>query len=137
MQHLSLFFVNNSDWITIHCATISQTTLSITSLKRQREAKLSKEISLVARVYLILNFPVLLVTFYHQILGLKLETYNFYSWAETLAFLNSCSNPFICFWKNRQIRKKIKNILIKILGTKSVIDSQRNIFMLNMENGVK
>lgn len=82
------------------------------NLKRQREAKLAKEISLVAGFYLILNFLVLLVTFYHQILGLNLETYNLYSWAETLVFLNSCSNPFICVWKNRQIRKS-KNYFVQ------------------------
>ncbi|RMX61423.1 hypothetical protein pdam_00017421 [Pocillopora damicornis] len=54
------------------------------NLKRQREAKLAKDISLVAGVYLIFNFPVLLVTFYHQILGLKLEKYNF---AQTHSFV--------------------------------------------------
>ena len=67
------------------------------NLKRQREAKLSKEISLVARVYLILNFPVLLVTFYHQILGLKLGTYNFYSWAEKLAVFKFVLKPIHLF----------------------------------------
>ena len=44
------------------------------NLKRQKEVKLAKETSLVAGVSLILNFPVLLVTFYHLILG-----FNFYS----------------------------------------------------------
>lgn len=85
------------------------------NVRKQREAKLAKGFSIIVGVYLILNLPVLFVTFYHQILGLDLETYNHYSWTETLAFLNSCSNPLICCWKNRQIRQKVKNILRKIL----------------------
>ena len=45
---------------------------------------------------------------------LDLQTYNHYSWSETLAFLNSCSNPFICCWKNRQIRQKVRALLKKV-----------------------
>ena len=86
------------------------------NVQRQiREAKLAKSISIIVGVYLILNFPVLLVTFYHQIMNLDLQTYNHYSWSETLAFLNSCSNPFICCWKNRQIRQKVRAFLKKVL----------------------
>ena len=83
------------------------------NLQRQREAKLAKSIALIVAVYLILNFPVLFVTFYHQILSRDLQTYNHYSWTETLAFLNSCSNPVICLWKNRQIRQKVKDFVKK------------------------
>ncbi|XP_078353863.1 trace amine-associated receptor 7e-like [Oculina patagonica] len=86
------------------------------NLHRQREAKLAKSIALIVGVYLILNFPVLFVSFYHQILGLDLETYNHYSWSETLAFLNSCSNPVICCWKNWQIFLKVRDILKKLRG---------------------
>ena len=80
-----------------------------------REAKLARSISVIVGIYLILTLPVLFVTLYHQILKLKLQTYNHYSWAETLAFLNSCTNPFICCWRNRQIRQKVKVLLKKIL----------------------
>ena len=83
------------------------------NLQRQREAKFAKSIALIVAVYLILNFPVLFVTFYHQILSRDLQTYNHYSWTETLAFLNSCSNPVICLWKNRQIRQKVKDFVKK------------------------
>ena len=86
----------------------------IENLQRQREAKLARRLSTIVGVYLILYFPVFFVTFYHQILGLNLQTYNHYSWTETLAFLNSCSNPFICCWKNREIRQKVKEFLKKI-----------------------
>ena len=82
---------------------------------RLREAKLAKSISFIVGVYIILNFPVLFVTFYHQILRFDLQTYNHYSWTETLAFLNSCSNPFVCCLRNRQISQKVKALLKKIL----------------------
>ena len=59
--------------------------------------KLVLSISLIVGVYLILNFPVMFVTFYHQTLGYNLKSYNYYSWAETIAFLNSCSNLVILF----------------------------------------
>ena len=81
--------------------------------QRQREVKLAKSLSVIVGVYLISNFPVLFVTIYHQILRLDLQTYNHYSWTETLAFLNSLSNPVICLWKNRQIRQKVKDFLKK------------------------
>ena len=83
------------------------------NIQRQKEAKLAKSIAVIVAVYLLLNFPVLFVTFYHQILRLDLQTYNHYSWTETLAFLNSCSNPVICCWKNRHIREKIRDIVKK------------------------
>ena len=83
------------------------------NLQKQREAKLAKSIAFIVAFYLILNFPVLFVTFYHQILGRDLQTYNHYSWTETLAFLNSLSNPFICLWKNKQIRQKVKDLAWK------------------------
>ena len=84
------------------------------NLQRQRETKLAKSIALVVAVYLILNFPVLFVTLYHQILRLDLQTYNHYSWTETLAFLNSCLNPFILCWKNRQVRQRVIDLLKKV-----------------------
>ena len=80
-----------------------------------REAKLARNISVIVGIYLTLNFPVLFVLFYDDLLKLNLQTYNYYSWAETLAFLNSFTNPFICCWRNRQIRQKVKALLKKIL----------------------
>jgi len=85
------------------------------NVQRQiRETKLARSISIIVGIYLILNFPVLFVTFYNVILKLDLTTNNHYSWTETLAFLNSCSNPFICCWKNRQIRQKVRALLKKV-----------------------
>ena len=80
--------------------------------QRQREVKLAKSLSVIVGVYLLSNFPVLFVTIY-QILRLDLQTYNHYSWKETLAFLNSLSNPLICLWKNREIRQKVIDFVKK------------------------
>ena len=83
------------------------------NLQRQTEAKLARSIAFIVVVYMIFNFPVLFVTFYHQILSRDLQNYNHYSWTETLAFLNSLSNPVICLWKNKQIRRKVKDFVKK------------------------
>ena len=88
---------------------------TIENVRKQREVKLALSISLIVGVYLILNFPVMFVTFYHQTLGYNLKSYNYYSWAETFAFLNSCSNPIILYWNNQQIRRRIKNILKNVV----------------------
>ena len=77
------------------------------NIRRKRELKLTRNILFIVGVYLSLNLPVLLVSLYHQILEQEIKTYNHYSWTETLAFLNSCTNPLLCFWKNRQIRQGI------------------------------
>lgn len=74
------------------------------NMRRRRELKLTRNISFIVGVYLSLNLAVLLVSLYHQILEQEIKTYNHCSWTETLAFLNSCTNPLLCFWKNRQIR---------------------------------
>ena len=89
-----------------HRQLLSQSTIS-ENIRRQRELKLTRNISFIVGVYLSLNMPVLLVSLYHQILKKEIKTYNHYSWTETLAFLNSCTNPLLCFWKNRQIRQGI------------------------------
>ena len=83
--------------------------------QRQREAKLAKNISILVGVYLILNFPVLFTLIYDQLLRLNLQTNNHYSWTETLAFFNSCTNSLICYWKNVEVRQKVKNILKKLV----------------------
>ena len=83
-------------------------------IRRRRETKLTRTIGFIFGVYLLLNMPVLLVTIYHQILEQDIKTYNHYSWTETLASLNSCTNPLICFWKSRQIRQAVITILERI-----------------------
>ena len=96
-----------------HRQLLSQTAIS-KNTRRQRELKLTRNISFIVGVYLSLNLPVLLVSLYHQIMGQEMKTYNHYSWTETLAFLNSCTNPLLCVWKNRQIRQGIVAIRRRI-----------------------
>ena len=83
--------------------------------QRQRELRLTKSVSFIVGVYLMFNLPVLFVTLYNQILGRDIKTYNHYSWTETLAFLNSCTNPLVCCWKSREIRHAVKVIVDRII----------------------
>ena len=78
--------------------------------RQLREVKLAKSISVIVGGYINLNFPTLFVKFYRQI-DLRENSHN--SWTETLALLNSSSNPFISCWKNQQIRRKVKALLKK------------------------
>ena len=79
--------------------------------RQLREVKLAKSISVIVGVYIILNFPMLFVKFYHQI-DLRENSHN--SWTETLALLNASLKTFICCWKNQQIRRKVKALFKKI-----------------------
>ena len=74
---------------------------------RRREEKITRSVMFIVGFYLLFNIPVLFVAIYHQILRWDINTYNHYSWAETLAFLNSCTNPSICFCKSQQIRQGV------------------------------
>ena len=107
-----------------HCQLRSQCTIS-ENIRRQREVKLTRNISFIVGVYLSLNMPALLVSLYHQTLDQDIKTYNHYSWTETLAFLNSCTNPLLCFWKNRQIRQGISAIRRRI--TCNLGNSDKNV----------
>ena len=73
-------------------------------IRKQREFKLTRNILFIVGVYLLFNMPLLLLKMYRQILQQDIKTYNHYSWTETLSFLNSCTNPLLCYWKSSQIR---------------------------------
>lgn len=95
------------------------------NMRRRRELRVTRNILFIVGVYLLLNFPVLWVSLYHQILEQDIKTYNHYSWTETLAFFNSCTNPLLCLWKNRQIRQDILAITRKI--TRHMAKSDKNV----------
>lgn len=80
------------------------------NIRRKREMKLTRNISIIVGVYLLFNVPLFFIKMYRHIFRQKINSYNHYSWTETLAFLNSCTNPFLCYWKNRQIRQCVKTI---------------------------
>ena len=113
----------------LHC----QSTI-FENIRRRRELRLTRNILFIVGVYLLLNFPVLWVSLYHQILEQDIKTYNHYSWTETLAFLNSCTNPLLCFWKNRQIRQGIFAIRRRI--TWHLAHSDENVTALGISKSV-
>ena len=71
------------------------------------QVKFAANLACIVAVYLAFNLPVLLITALHQIVQIDIDTYNLYSWAETLAFLNSTLNPVNCIWRVREIRSAI------------------------------
>ena len=72
-------------------------------VRKRREDKLARSISFIVGVYLLFSMPVLFAMIF-------VRTYNHFSWTETLAFLNSSTNPLICLWKARQIRQAVKSM---------------------------
>ena len=78
--------------------------------QRQMQIKLAINIASIVAIYFAFNLPVLLVTKSHQIVLGHIDSYNFYSWAETAAFLNSSVNPLVCIWRVKAIRKAIRGI---------------------------
>ena len=67
-----------------------------TSSQRQMQIKLAINLTSIVAIYFALNLPVLLVTKFHQMIFGYIENYNYYSWAETVALLNSSVNPLFC-----------------------------------------
>ena len=105
---VSLILRRHHRQLRCHCTILE-------NIRRRRELKVTRNIIFIVGIYLLLNFPVLWVSLYHQILEQDIKTYNHYSWTETLAFLNSCTNPVLCFWKKREIRQGIFAILRRII----------------------
>lgn len=82
---------------------------------RQMQIKLAINIASIIAIYFAFNLPVLIITTSHQIVSGHIESYNFYSWAETVAFINSSVNPLVCMWRVKNIRNAITGLTI---GTK-------------------
>lgn len=99
-----------------HQKQIKQLHLSGPSCQRsannhsQMQIKFAANIACIVAVYLAFNLPVLLITAFHQIIRIDINTYNLYSWAETVAFLNSSVNPVVCLWRVRAIRRAIRQL---------------------------
>ena len=72
------------------------------------QMKFAINVTCIVTVYLAFNLPVLIITAFHQIIHIGIDTYNYYSWAETIAFLNSSINPIICVWRVETIRRAIR-----------------------------
>ncbi|XP_068675677.1 adenosine receptor A3-like, partial [Montipora foliosa] len=76
------------------------------SAMRQMQIKLAINVASIVAVYVLFNFPVLVVTLSHQFLFSNIDSYTFYSWSETAAFFNSSLNPLVCVWRVKAIRKQ-------------------------------
>ena len=72
-----------------------------------RQLKLAANIAYIVGIYIFLNLPLLVATTYHQVVHRNLSSYNYYSWAETVALLNSSLNPLVRCWRARNLRKAI------------------------------
>ena len=77
----------------------------------RRQVKVAVSVAYIVGIYFLFNFPVLVVTALHQIVTGHIDSYDYYSWSETVAFLNSFVNPLICFWRSEEIRKAVRKLL--------------------------
>ena len=112
-----------------------------TTSQRQMQIKLAINIASIVAIYFAFNLPVLLVTKLHQIVFGYIDTYNFYSWAETAAFVNTFLNPLVCIWRVKAIRKAIREIFTKRIKfgggsrkTFSKIPNNNEVFLVNFRN---
>ena len=84
------------------------------SSTRQMQIKLAINIASIIAIYCAFNLPVLVIITSHQIVQRHMESYNVYSWAETVAFMTSTVNPLVCFWRVKTIRNAITEFLPRL-----------------------
>lgn len=84
------------------------------SSTRQMQIKLAINIASIIAIYFAFNLPVLVITTSDQIVKRHIESYNVYSWAETVAFMTSTVNPLVCFWRVKTIRNAITEFLPRL-----------------------
>ena len=77
----------------------------------ETQVKLVVELAYVVGIYFLFNLPVLVVTALHQLVMGHIDTYDYYSWRETVAVLNSFINPLICLWRSQEIRDAVRKLL--------------------------
>ena len=80
----------------------------------QRQTRLAVSVSYIVVFYITCNIPVLFAMAY-LFAGGHFDSFNVFSWTETIAFLNSSINPVICCWRNRGIRRAVYNVLAKVV----------------------
>lgn len=95
-----------------------------TSSGRQMQIKLAINVASIIAIYFAFNLPVLIITTSHQIVTGHISSYNLYSWAETVAFVNSSINPLVCFWRVKTIRNAIIGFWPKQRGTETRNDGK-------------
>ena len=114
---ISLFIAGISQYnihliVRRHCRQIRKQQWVFSGNKNFRmQIKLAISVAYIVGIYFLFNLPVLVVTTYHQIVNGHITSYNYYSWSETVAFLNSFFNPLVCCWRSPDIRKAVKKML--------------------------
>ena len=117
--HLSLWLASLLIAVATQCRIISiirhhqQQIRQLHSMSstRQMQIKLAINIASIIAIYCAFNLPVLVTTTSHQIVKRHIESYNVYSWAETMAFVTSTVNPLMCYWRVKTIRNAIREFL--------------------------
>ena len=92
----------------------------------KKQVKLAVDIAYVVGIYFLFNLPVLVVTALHQLVMGHIDTYDYYSWSGTVAFLNSFINPLICLWRSGEIRDAVGKLLGDRLCKKGDPDSSKD-----------
>ena len=88
-----------------------QQRVSLGNQNFRMQIKLAVSVAYIVGIYFLFNLPVLVVTTYHQIVTGHITSYDYYSWSETVAFLNSFFNPLVCCWRSQDIRKAVNKLL--------------------------
>ena len=120
--HLSLWLASLFIAVATQCRTVSIIRhhqrqirqLHCMSSTRQMQIKLAINIASIIAIYCAFNLPVLVIKTSHQIVKRHIESYNVYSWAETLAFTTSTVNPLVCYWRVKTIRNAIREFLPRL-----------------------
>ena len=84
------------------------------SATRQMQIKLAINIVSIIAIYYAFNLPVLVITTSHEIVKKHIQSYNVYSWVETVAFMTSTVNPLVCYWRVKTIRTAITKVLPRL-----------------------
>lgn len=79
-----------------------------------QETKLSKTVGLVTGLFFLSYLPTLWIMGYYSIKGYSSLVKTFYSWTDTLVFLNSSLNPLVYYLRNRSIRQAVLKLLLPL-----------------------
>ena len=110
--HVKIFWILRRHQRQINSFNINRTQ----PMKRniQRQNRLAVSVAYIVVIYFTCNIPVLIAMAY-LFAGGHFSNFNIFSWAETIAFLNSLLNPVICCWRNRGIRRAVFVVLANVI----------------------
>ena len=101
--------------------------ISTTNSKMKKQWRITKSMALIVLVFIVCWSSFSLYMFveqFYQFMDIDLET-KFYPvnlkifyFCLLFAYINSCINPFLYYWRNRNIRLGVKSFIINKLGRK-------------------